>query len=108
MADKKNLLLLLERPGEPVFTPKGKDNAVFQVPSKFLEERYQSIGSEIQSRFGEEADVTIAVRDAGIPDISLPAQLDKQDNFSLFMPRHQKLGAALTDVFMSKLTIPNF
>ena len=102
MADKKNLLLLLERPGEPVFTPKGKENAVFQLPSRFLEDRYQSIGSEIQSRFGEEADVTIAVRDTGIPDISVPAQLDKQDNFSLFMPRHQKLAAALTDVFLSE------
>jgi hypothetical protein len=58
MADKKNLLLLFERPGEPVFTPKGKENAVFQVPNNFLEERFQDIGTEIQSRFGDEVSDT--------------------------------------------------
>jgi hypothetical protein len=58
MADKKNLLLLFERPGEPVFTPKGKENAVFQVPNNFLEERFQDIGTEIQSRFGDEVSGT--------------------------------------------------
>lgn len=102
MADKKNLLLLFERPSEPVFTPKGKENAVFQVPDKFLEEKYQNIGSEIQSRFGEEADVTIPVRDAGIPDLKVPSELDKQENFSLFIPKHRKLASALTDVFLSE------
>ncbi|CAG9811779.1 unnamed protein product [Chironomus riparius] len=100
MADKKNLLLLFDRPGEPVFTPKGKDNVVFQVPDKFLEEKYQNIGSDIQSRFGDEADVTIQVRDTALPNITVPAQLDKSDNFSLFIPRHKKLAAALIDVFM--------
>jgi len=94
--------LLFENPGEPVFTPKGKENAVFQVPDKFLEDKYKNIGSEIQSRFGEEADVTIPVRDAGIPDIRLASELDKQDNFSLFIPKHRKLASALTDVFLSK------
>ena len=54
MADKNNLLLLFERPGEPVFTPKGKNNAVFEVPNNFIEERFQSFGIEIQSRFGED------------------------------------------------------
>ena len=102
MADKKNLLLLFDRPGEPIFTPKGKDNTVFQVPDKFLEDNYQNIGSEIQSRFGDEADVTIRVSDTSLPDISVPASLDKQENFSLFIPRHKKLAAALTDVFLSK------
>lgn len=100
MANKKNLLLLFENPSEPVFTPKGKENAVFQVPDKFLEDKYKNIGSEIQSRFGEEADVTIPVRDAGIPDIKLASELDKQDNFSLFIPKHRKLASALTDVFL--------
>ncbi|CAG9811994.1 unnamed protein product [Chironomus riparius] len=100
MADKKNLLLLFENPSEPVFTPKGKQNAVFQVPDKFLEDKYQNIGSDIQSRFGEEAEVTIPVRDAGIPNIKVASELDKQDNFSLFIPRHRKLASALTDVFL--------
>lgn len=54
MADKKNLLLLFEKPGEPVFTPKGKQNAVFDVPNNFLEDRFQPFGTEIQSRFGDD------------------------------------------------------
>lgn len=29
-------------------------------------------------------------------------QLDKQDNFSLFIPRHRKMATALTGVFLSK------
>lgn len=55
MANKKNLLLMFERPGEPVFMPKGKQNAVFEVPDNFLTEKYESIGTEVQSRFGEDA-----------------------------------------------------
>jgi hypothetical protein len=54
MADKKNLLLLFEKPGEPVFLPKGKENAVFDVPNNFLEPRFQGIESEIESRFEDE------------------------------------------------------
>jgi hypothetical protein len=57
MADKKNLLLLFEHPGEPVFTPKGKDNAVFEVPNNFIEPRFQDFGTEIQSRFGEDVKI---------------------------------------------------
>lgn len=57
MADKKNLLLLFEHPGEPVFTPKGKNNAVFEVADNFLEERFQPFGTEIQSRFGDEVTI---------------------------------------------------
>jgi len=102
MTDKKNLLLLFDRPGEPIFTPKGKDNTVFQVPDKFLEDNYQSIGSETQDRFGHVAKVTITVSDTILPDISVPASLDKQENFSLFIPSHRKLATALTDVFLSK------
>lgn len=102
MADKKNLLLLFDHPSEPVFTPKGKQNAVFQIPPRFLEEGYQNIGTEIQTRFGEDAGLRIPVRDAGIPDISVPSQLDKQENFSLFIPKHRKLASALTGQFLSK------
>jgi tyrosinase len=50
MASKNNLLLLFDRPGEPVFMPKGKDKAVFDVPSTFFTEKYKPIGSELQNR----------------------------------------------------------
>lgn len=83
MADKNNLLLLFERPNEPVFTPKGKDNAVFEVPDNFLTEKYQPIGAEVQSRFGEEAGMRIPVQNIAVPDLKIPMQLGRQENFSL-------------------------
>lgn len=54
MTDKKNLLLLFDRPGEPVFTPKGKNHAVFDVPIHLLKERYQPVFTEIQAKFADE------------------------------------------------------
>jgi tyrosinase len=105
MANKKNLLLLLDRPGEPIFYPKGDNNAVFDVPNNFLEERFQSIGPELQSRFGDDAGERVTVQNTNVPNLNVPMQLGKQENFSLFVPRHRKLASALTDVFLSKLTI---
>lgn len=36
MADKKNLLLLYQRPLEPSFVPKGDKKAVFDIPENYL------------------------------------------------------------------------
>lgn len=101
MASKKNLLLLFDRPKEPLFMPKGKDKAVFDVPSNFLTEKYRPIGSEIQNRFGEEAGMRIPVKDlSSPPDLSIPMQLNRQENFSLFIPKHRKLSSKLIEIFM--------
>lgn len=67
MADKKNLLLLFERPQEPVFMEKGSKNAVFDVPSNFLNDRYSGIGQELQNRFGETAGERIPVSKLPFP-----------------------------------------
>jgi tyrosinase len=106
MADKKNLLLLFENPGEPVFTQKGNNNAVFDLPSRFLEERYQDIGTEIQNRFSDDAGERIPVRDIQPPNLDAIGykQLGKQDNFSVFIPKHRKLGSKLSDLFLSEST----
>lgn len=105
MADSKNLLLLFERPNEPVFTPKGAENAVFEVPDNFLTEKYQPIGSEIQSRFGDEADVRIPVQNIAQPNLRIAMQLGRQENFSLFIPKHRKIAASLIDIFMGVRSI---
>lgn len=34
--DKKNLLLMMDRPTEPVFVAKGDRQAVFEVPNDYL------------------------------------------------------------------------
>lgn len=103
MAKKENLLLLLERPQEPVFVGKGPNNAVFDVPSKFLTDRFKDIGSDIQPDFRETAQDVIHVReDVSIPDLKIPLSLGRHDQFSLFIPRHRRLAAKLIDIFMSQ------
>jgi len=36
MSDKKNILLLFDRPQEPVFMPKGDQKKAFAVPPEYL------------------------------------------------------------------------
>lgn len=107
MADKKNLLLLFERPSEPVFTPKGKDNAVFEVPDNFLTEKYQPIGAEVQSRFGEEAGMRIPVQNIAVPDLKIPMQLGRQENFSICEILHIVKVFLLTDSFIDSQSFRN-
>jgi hypothetical protein len=43
------------------------------------------------------------VQNAGIPELGIATELEKQENFSLFIPKHRKIASALTGVFLSKL-----
>lgn len=103
MADKNNLLLLFERPTEPIFMEKG--NAVFDVPDNFLTDRYQPIGTEVQSRFGEKAEQRIPVREIAIPDLRIPMSLARDAQFSLFIPAHRRIAGRLIDIFMGLRSI---
>lgn len=98
---KKNLLLLYDRPREPIFMGKGK--SVFDVPDNYLTDRYRPIGPEIQNRFGELAEERIPVRSIALPDLRIPMSLGRQEQFSLFIPRHRKIAARLIDIFMGEL-----
>lgn len=101
MADKKNLLLLYERPQEPVFMAKG-NNSVFDVPDNFYNDRYKPIGMELSTRFGGEASSKITVKQISQPDLSIPMSLDRHEQFSLFLPKHRKIAGRLIDIFMGK------
>lgn len=106
MSNKQNLLLLFERPQEPVFIEKGPNKAVFDVPSEFIPERYRDIGMDISSHFSEMANEKIPVRsDVELPDLELPLSLGRHEQFSLFIPRHRKLAGKLIDSFMSELIV---
>ncbi|XP_065076334.1 phenoloxidase 2 [Ochlerotatus camptorhynchus] len=100
---KKNLLLLYDRPREPIFMGKGK--SVFDVPDNYLTDRYRPIGPEIQNRFGELAEERIPVRGIALPDLRIPMSLGRQEQFSLFIPRHRKISARLIDIFMGMRNI---
>ncbi|GLV34926.1 Prophenoloxidase 2 [Carabus blaptoides fortunei] len=95
-----DLLLLLERPKEPVFIAKGDRKAVFEVPDKFVQERFRPARQEILSRFGKEAEQRISVKDIAIPDLSVPMELNRFENFSLFIPRHRRVAGRLIEIFM--------
>lgn len=104
MAKKENLLLLFERPQEPVFVAKGSNNSVFDVPSAFLPDRFRDIGTEIEYKFDEQATEKIPVRDdIAIPDLRSTLTLGRHEQFSLFIPRHRRLASELIDIFMSKM-----
>lgn len=103
MANKQNLLLLLDRPLEPVFMEKGPNKVKFDVPSNLLSERYRGI-PEVQERFGENAVDRIAVRsNISIPNLKVPMSLDRKEQFSLLIPRHRRIAGHLINVFMGIL-----
>lgn len=104
MADKKNLLLLLDRPQEPVFMEKGgaASSSVFDVPDNYLTDRYRPIGTELTSRFGETANQRIPVRNISLPDLRIPMSLARDEKFSLFIPRHRRIAGRLIDIFIGK------
>lgn len=100
MDTRKKLLLLFNRPNEPIFMPKGEDNAVFVVPDYFLADRYQSIASQIR----DDKSMKIQVPDIVIRpdnDMKMLMELDRQDNFSYFIPSHNALGIHLVKMFLN-------
>lgn len=100
-ANKRNLLLLFDRPLEPVFMEKGKNNAKFDVPSQLLNDRYKNNPS-LQERFGENAGERIPVRNISIPNLKVPMSLGRDEQFSLFIPRHRRIASHMINIFMSK------
>lgn len=107
MADKKNLLLLFDRPQEPVFMEKGETNSssVFDVPDNYLTDRYRPIGADLTNRFGEPANTRIPVRNITLPDLRIPMQLGRHEQFSLFIPKHRKIAGRLIDIFLGMRSV---
>jgi tyrosinase len=100
MVDANNLLLLFDRPLEPVFAPKGTDETYFNVPPNFLTNRYQTISNQVQLRFGENANKTVQVNNIAIPNMDIPMSLGRKEQFSLWIPRHRRIAGRLIDIFM--------
>ncbi|XP_063705143.1 phenoloxidase 2-like [Culicoides brevitarsis] len=99
MADiKKNLLLLFDRPSEPVFTTKG-DNVKFELSDRFYTERYKPIASEIANRF-DDVNERIPVKNITPPNINAITALARDEPFSLWIARHRKLAGQMIDIFM--------
>lgn len=59
--DKNNLLLLFQKPLEPVFTKKDNGKTAFDLPADFYTDRYKTIGPQLQTRFGEDVENKVKV-----------------------------------------------
>ncbi|XP_059616952.1 phenoloxidase 2 [Phlebotomus argentipes] len=105
MTDKKNLLLLFDRPQEPVFVEKGERKTVFDVPDNYLSDQYRDIGTELQNRFGEAAENRIPVRNISLPDLRVPMTLGRHEQFSLFIPSHRVYAGRLIDIFLGMRSV---
>lgn len=105
MADKNNLLLLFDRPKEPVFMEKGTTSTVFDVPDNYLTDRYRPIGTEIQNRFSDAATNRVSVRNISVPDLRIPMSLGRDEQFSLFLPKHRRIAGRLIDIFTGDFLI---
>ncbi|XP_050307530.1 phenoloxidase 1-like [Anthonomus grandis grandis] len=100
MTDKKNLLLLFDRPQEPSFMPKGDQKKAFSVPADYLSDKYKPIGTQVSNRFGEEANEVIPVNRITVPRLGEILELPRDSNFSLFIPKHRRIAGRLIDIFL--------
>lgn len=100
--NKKALELLFDRPLEPVFTARDDGKAVFDLPESYYNEQYVDVKDEIKSRFSDDVDVRIPLRELQQkPDLRFARRLGKRSQFSLFNRVHQEIAARLIDIFMS-------
>ncbi|KAF2892247.1 hypothetical protein ILUMI_13924, partial [Ignelater luminosus] len=63
-------------------------------------DRYKPIGVQLASRFSEDTDEKIPVKKITLPDLCEVLELDRYENFSLFIPKHRKLSGRLIGIFM--------
>lgn len=98
--DKKSLLLLFQRPNEPLFTKKDNGTAIFDVPDEFLTDRYKPIGIELSSRFGENVDNRILLQPINLPDISFATDIPIKASFSLFNAHNKEVAGRLITLLL--------
>ncbi|XP_023951055.2 phenoloxidase 1 [Bicyclus anynana] len=97
-----SLKLLFDRPNEPMVSPKGDNNALFQVTEQYLGEDYQNNGIEINNRYGDTATEIIPLKDLQqVPRFTLARQLPRDAEFSTFLPAHQEMADEVIDELLS-------
>ncbi|XP_050666694.1 phenoloxidase 1-like isoform X1 [Leptidea sinapis] len=98
----KSLGLLFDRPNEPMVTPKGDQNVVFQLTEQFLSDDYKNNGIEINNRFGEKASEIIPLEKLKrVPKFKKAKKLPRDADFSLFLPAHKEMADEVLDALMT-------
>ncbi|XP_055918390.1 uncharacterized protein LOC129950477 [Eupeodes corollae] len=98
--DIKAMELLFQRPLEPVFTSRDNGKAAFDVPDSFFTDRYSGAGIELQSRFGDDVDVKIPLRDIAKPNLDFATQISRKQTFDLFSDKHKRIAGQLIKMFL--------
>ncbi|XP_063833191.1 phenoloxidase subunit 2-like [Ostrinia nubilalis] len=99
----RGLELLFDRPNEPLITPKGEEQVLFKLNEELLPPGYEDNGIVLNNRFGEEPGVqTIELKPlANPPRFRRASQLPRDEDFSLFLPRHQEMADEVIDVILA-------
>ncbi|XP_055606343.1 phenoloxidase 2 [Uranotaenia lowii] len=102
MTEANDILALLQRPLEPTFLPKDNGKVIIDVPDDYLTDRYRPIGAEITTRFSNDAEQRIPIKNVAPPDLSFANGIDRRGGFSLFVPKHRDAAAALITLFINQ------
>lgn len=106
--DIKAMQLLFQRPLEPIFTSRDNGKAAFDVPDSFYTDRYSGAGIELQSRFGDDVEVKIPLRDITKPNLDFAQQISKKQTFDLFSDKHKRIAGQLIKMFLDVPDRSNF
>ncbi|CAH0713853.1 unnamed protein product, partial [Brenthis ino] len=103
MADVVNsLLLLFDRPNEPMISLKGENKALFQLTEQHLGEDYRRNGIEINNRFGKEANEVIPVKQLKrVPQFPKARRLAQDSEFSILLPAHLEMADEVIDEMLA-------
>lgn len=98
--NKQDISLLFQRPFEPLFTKRDKGKMSFDMPMDYFTDRYQSIGTELSSHFGEDVERTVQLATVTLPNLDFAAGVRIRGPFSLFNKKHQKIAGQLIKIFI--------
>lgn len=100
---KNNLLLLFQKPNEPLFAGKDDGKTIIEVPDEYFTDRYRTLGDELFTRFGENATNKVVLKSLkSYPDVSFASVLSKDGAFSLFNQIHKEIAGKLIQIFIDQ------
>ncbi|KAL7300487.1 hypothetical protein TKK_0006489 [Trichogramma kaykai] len=105
MSSNRNLLLMFDRPTEPIYVPKGNQGTSFDIPQEYLRDEYQAQGMGIINRWTSLSSNVVTVKKIAIPDLTVPESLSRYETFSLFNPTHREYAAYMTKLFIGMRTV---
>ncbi|CAG9559300.1 unnamed protein product [Danaus chrysippus] len=95
------LKLLFDRPNEPMVSPKGDNEVVFQLTEQHLDDKYKSNGIEINNRFGKDKPLIPLKELKRLPQFPKAKRLPSDADFSILLPAHQEMADEVIDALLA-------